>query len=66
MRQNLACVRVPKENPNNRIKSNVVLDDQSNRSLAKSSFFDFYEIHSQAEEFIMNVKLIRTRAMGKF
>ncbi|XP_056017069.1 uncharacterized protein LOC125663253 [Ostrea edulis] len=32
----------------------VILDDQSNRSLAKSSFFDVYQIHSQPEEYIMN------------
>jgi hypothetical protein len=54
MCQNLACVLFPKENPNNRIKSYVVLDDQSNRSLAKSLFFDFYQIRSQPEEYIMN------------
>ncbi|XP_063761823.1 uncharacterized protein LOC134879300 [Eleginops maclovinus] len=36
-----------KDHPEEAIKAYVVLDDQSNRSLAKSSFFDKFDIHTK-------------------
>ena len=44
----------PEGHPENSVKVYVILDDQSNRSLARSSFFDLYKICSKPEEYIMN------------
>jgi hypothetical protein len=32
----------------------VMLDDQSNRSLARSAFFDLFKVNSRPEEYIMS------------
>ncbi|XP_078311581.1 uncharacterized protein LOC144618784 [Crassostrea virginica] len=44
----------PEGHPENSVKVYVILDDQSNRSLARSSFFDLYKICSKPEEYVMN------------
>lgn len=42
------------KDPRTRVKMYIILDDQSNRSLARSSFFDMFKICSPPEEYIMN------------
>lgn len=40
-------------NPKKRMKSYVILDDQSNKSLAKGELLDFFDVRSVAEEYII-------------
>nr|XP_027232689.1 uncharacterized protein LOC113824141 [Penaeus vannamei] len=40
-------------NPRKRMKSYVILDDQSNKSLAKGELLDFFDVRSVAEEYII-------------
>ena len=55
----------PKENPERAIKMYAMLDDQSNRSLATSEFFELYGICSSAFPYTLKTCAGMTEASGR-
>ena len=55
----------PKEHPERVIRTYAVLDDQSNRSLARSAFFDMYSIQGSDSPFTLRTCAGTTEMMGR-
>ncbi|XP_068506561.1 uncharacterized protein [Syngnathus scovelli] len=62
----VCLVRVfPREQPDRSVKMYVILDDQSNRSLARSEFFHLFKVESSLSPYLMKTCAGTTEMIGR-